>query len=80
MEVIRKIVNADVLSPIINLPWKSNDMKVEVIIIPLTEEESQGRIDFKKLKGCLKEYANPALWEKESSAWEEHVIEKYGTL
>ena len=80
MQVIRKIVNADVLSPIINLPWKSDDMKVEVIIIPLMEEESQGTIDFRKLKGCLKEYANPALWEKESTAWENHIIEKYGTV
>ena len=80
MEVIRKILNVDTLSPIINLPWKSKDMKVEVIIIPLMEKESQGIISFKKLKGCLKEYANPALLEKESTAWENHIIEKYATL
>ena len=53
---------------------------MEVIIIPLIEEENQGTIDFRKLKGCLKEYANPALWDKESTAWENHIIEKYSTV
>ena len=53
---------------------------MEMIIIPLIENESQGRIDFIKLKGCLKEYANPTLWEKESSAWENHIIEKHVSL
>ena len=28
------------------------------------------------LKGRLKRYANPALLEKESSAWENHIAEK----
>jgi hypothetical protein len=37
MEAIRKIVSVDMLSPIVNLPWKK-DMQVEVIIIPVEEE------------------------------------------
>ena len=80
MEAIREIVSADMLSPIINLPWKSKDLQVEVIIIPIEEEKKSQKIDFKKLKGCLKEYANPALWEKEKHAWEDHVAEKYGNI
>ena len=60
MEVFRKIVSSDVLLPIINLPWKSKDIQVEVIVIPVEEEKKHPEVDFKKLKGCLKEYANPS--------------------
>ena len=37
MEAIRKIVSVDMLSPIVNLPWK-RDMQVEVIITPIEEQ------------------------------------------
>jgi hypothetical protein len=37
MEAVRKILNIDVLQPIIDLPWKSSNMPVEVIIMPLSE-------------------------------------------
>ena len=67
-------MNADVLSPIFDLPWQSDNMKVEVIIMPLKENRP---VRGKSMKGCLKEYANPALWEEEVSAWENHVAEKY---
>ena len=79
MEAIREIMRADMLLPIINLPWKSKDMQVEVIVMPV-EEENRRKIDFKKLKGRLKEYANPALWEKEQHAWEDSIVEKYGNI
>ena len=52
---------------------------MEVIVIPVEEEKKHPKVDFKKLKGCLKEYANPDLWEQEQYAWENAVIEKYGT-
>jgi len=81
MEAVREIISADMLLPIMNLPWKSKDMQVEVIVMPYMEKTPQQRkIDFRKLKGCLKEYANPALWEEEEHAWENHVIEKYGNI
>ena len=35
MEAVKRILNADVLTPIIDLPWKSNNMQVEVVIMPL---------------------------------------------
>jgi len=79
METIRKIVSVGMLSPIINLPWKK-DMQVEVTIMPIKEENNNQTISFKKLKGCLKKYANPALWEKEQFAWENNIVEKYGTI
>jgi hypothetical protein len=40
MEVIRKIVNVDKLSPIVNLPWKK-DMQVEITIMPIEKEITQ---------------------------------------
>ena len=79
MEPIRTIVNAGVLSPIINLPWKK-DMQVEVFVTPIEEEPIRQKLPFESLKGCLKEYANPDLWEKERYAWRNNVIEKYGTI
>jgi len=36
-----------------------------VEILPQKEAKNNPSISFKKLKGCLKEYANSALWEKE---------------
>ena len=79
MEVIRKIVSADLLSPFIDLPWTRRDIQVELIVIPQVEKTSRKReVSAKSLKGCLKEYANPALWEKEQHAWEDNISEKYG--
>ena len=81
MEVVRKIVSADILMPIFDLPWVSKDLKVEVIVIPQIKETiRQQEISVKSLEGCLKEYANPALWEKEQHAWEDSIIEKYGHI
>jgi len=37
MEVVRKIVSADVLTPIIDLPWPSNGLEVEVIVFPINK-------------------------------------------
>ena len=37
MEAVRTVVNANVITPIINLPWKSKNMQVEVIVRPWNE-------------------------------------------
>ena len=37
MEVVRKIVSADMLMPIIDLPWVSKGLRVEVIVSPINE-------------------------------------------
>ena len=74
MEAVRTILNADVLAPVIDLPWQSNNRKVEVFIMPFREKRT---VRGKSMKGCLKEYANPALWDEERYAWGNHVTEKY---
>ena len=79
MEVFRKVVSADMLTPIIDLPWASKGLQVEVIVIPHVKETSKRQeISVDNLEGCLQAYANPALWEKEQHAWEDNVIERYG--
>jgi hypothetical protein len=35
MEAVRKVVKASVLTPIIDLPWQSGNMQVEVTVMPL---------------------------------------------
>jgi hypothetical protein len=69
MEAIRRIVPASALLPLFDLPWKSKDMMVEMIIMPKDETIVEPRTSTaKSLKGSLKAYANPALVEKENSA------------
>ena len=80
MEAVRKIVNADILTQVIDLPWKTKNVQVELIVVPLNEKKDPRNGSSKNLKGCLKEYANPSLWEKEIYAWENNIIEKYGNI
>ena len=81
MEAVRTIVSADMLTPIINLPWVSKNLQVEVIVMPIVEKTTRrSAVSVEKLEGCLRSYANPALWEKEQHAWEDNIIEKYGNI
>ena len=81
MEIVRKIVSSDVLLPIIDLPWASKDLQVEVIVIPHVKKITQrSKISAESIEGCLQAYANPALWEKEQHAWEDNIMEKYGHI
>jgi hypothetical protein len=81
MEAVRKIMNADALAPLIDLPWKGKDMKVEIIVMPAPETARQTSADAgASLKGRLREYANPALAERERRAWEDNAVAKYGAL
>ena len=81
MEAVRTIVSADMLTPIINLPWFSKNLQVEVIVIPIEEKITlRNEVSVENLEGCLRSYANPALWEKEQYAWEDNIIEKYGNI
>ena len=79
MDAVRKTVRTDMLTSIIDLPWASKYLEVELIVIPKMKERTRQReVSVESLKGCLKEYANPSLWEKEQYAWENNIMEKYG--
>jgi uncharacterized protein YktA (UPF0223 family) len=79
MEAVRKTVSADMLLPVMDLPWATKGMQVEVIVIPQVIEKSyREEVSLESLEGCLRSYANPALWKKEQYAWEDNIIDKYG--
>ncbi len=81
MEAIRRIVPASVLAPLFDLPWESKNMQVEMIIMPVNEVASTLRTPASKsMKGCLKAYADPALSEKENSAWADNIAGNYATF
>ena len=54
----------------------SSDVKV---ILMAKEREKNAMVKEKKESGfgALSGYANPALWEQESGAWERAAVEKY---
>jgi hypothetical protein len=68
MEVIRKIMYAQQLSPIMHIPPQMQNHRVEVIISPLLETKEPARTA-NSMKGYLKQYANPALITQEKNAW-----------
>jgi hypothetical protein len=80
MEAVRKILPASVISPLVELPWRSKDMRVEVIVMPVDETAATMRAPGKSLMGRLRAYANPELLEKEHTAWSDITAEKHGTL
>ncbi|MCL2041783.1 MAG: hypothetical protein FWG84_07075 [Bacteroidales bacterium] len=45
MEMVRKIVNADMLTPIFDLPWASRGTQVEVIVFPAYSADRQAQQD-----------------------------------
>jgi len=40
MEAIRKIINAEMITPIIDLPWTTKGLQVEVIVFPVNQVTS----------------------------------------
>ena len=51
MEVVRKVVSADMLTSIIDLPWVSKGMQVEIIVVPHNNKISKQLQECKERKG-----------------------------
>ncbi|MDR3350843.1 MAG: hypothetical protein LBN98_04255 [Prevotellaceae bacterium] len=79
MEIIRKIMQAEQLSPVMYIPPQMQDKRVEVIVLPVVEAATSSPAT-DNMKGYLKQYANPALMEQEKNAWAMNLKEKYGNL
>jgi hypothetical protein len=76
MEAIRTIQTVKEGHINVNLPQQFWGQQVEVIVLAAPAQEA--KISAKKsLRGCLHQYANPALIEREQEAWEDAVKEKY---
>lgn len=79
MEAIRALVDAERLATVIDLPESMRNHEVEVIVLLQTNEKKNNgdRTDLRSLKGCLREFANPALRELEEGAWKHAAAEKH---
>lgn len=79
MEVIRKIMHAQQLSPIMHIPPQMQNSRVEVIVLPVVETKKPAHAA-NSMKGYLKQYANPGLIAEEKNAWTANLKEKYGNF
>ncbi|MDR0694316.1 MAG: hypothetical protein LBF81_03335 [Prevotellaceae bacterium] len=77
--MIRKIMHAQQLSPIMPIPPQMQNIRVEVIVLPVVKTNKVSHTA-ENMKGYLKQYANPALIEQEKNAWTLNLKEKYGNL
>ena len=62
---------------------KSNNTTIEFMLKEFiftkvnSNKKSEVSKDIKNLSGSLSEYSNPAMWERENTAWEDVAVEKY---
>lgn len=52
------------------------DWEVEMIVPSASRHDDRGVLK-KSFRGCLRQYANPALIDQEHEAWQDAVSEKY---
>ena len=57
---------------------KKNQKVIITILDEFIEESSSKIRTTESARGSLAKYANPKLWDKEETAWEEEAGEKYG--
>lgn len=79
MNFVRKIANSNILSSVIDIPENLKNMKVEILIFPYENANTEESIDAKpkKAQGLLQKYQNKDLRQAESEAWPKAVAEKH---
>lgn len=77
MEAIRTIQTVKEGRVHLQLPKQFWGRQVEIIVLSTPRQENRTTPQ-KKLRGCLHQYANPKLIEREKEAWRDAVSEKYG--
>jgi hypothetical protein len=76
MQVVRKIIDSELLGSIIALPESFQNRKVEVLVLPV--QSGQETPESKKsFFGTFAKYADPSLIEQEEGAWVTMTAEKY---
>jgi thiamine pyrophosphate-dependent acetolactate synthase large subunit-like protein len=68
MEAIRNIQTVKNGEVHLQLPKQFWGQEVEVIVLAMQQPDTP-QLNKKSFRGALKQYANPALMNKESSAW-----------
>ena len=74
----QKVVNSDVLAPIMDLPSALRHQKVQVLVFPNPKRPNKkGHVSLARLQGGLNRYADPSLRKLEKKAWALAVKEKH---
>jgi hypothetical protein len=76
MEVVREVVDSELIGSVIALPGSFRHKKVEVLVLPF-RERTETLAPKKSCFGALSKYANPSLIDREKDAWAEATAEKY---
>jgi len=80
MQALRKIMVANELSTVMDIPSNMRSIHVEVIVLPISEIAIKPKVNVglvKRLKGSLNKYANANLQTLEKKAFELAVEENY---
>jgi hypothetical protein len=80
MQALRKIMVANELIPLMDIPHDMRSAQVEVIVLPISPIEVKPKTNInllKKLKGSLSKYANANLRNLEKKAFEMEIEENY---
>lgn len=72
MEVVRKVIDSELLLNIIDIPESLRHKKVEILIRPLTVETSAEK-KRPLVRGKLEKYKSIELLDQEAEAWSEAV-------
>ena len=59
---------------------KKNQKVIITILDEFMEDSPQKVRTTESARGSLAKYANPELWDKEGTAWEEEIGENYGNV
>ncbi len=76
MEAIRKIQTVKDGHVNVRLPRQFWGQQVEIIVFSASRQ-NEPIVPKKSLRGCLHQYANPALIDREHKAWQDAVREKF---
>ena len=79
MNFVRKVANSNILASIIDIPENLRNKKVEILIFPYENLDSEANIDQKpkKARGLLEKYRNKDLQDVENGAWAKAVVDKH---
>lgn len=77
MNFIRKVANSDILINIIDLPENLKHKQVEIIVLPVEENEGQTSSNSKSARGLLAKYKNESLIKEEGATWGKAMVDKH---
>jgi len=80
MAFIRKIANSDILAGIIDIPEYLKNKKVEILVLPYNDENTENNTvepKPKRARGSLEKYKDNKLQSLENNAWAKAVEDKH---